>query len=142
MRNTIVSGNAVGVWAESGAVVRGRYNAVAGNGEDRRGGAVVAGEGDVEGWVEFANPEAGDFRETAKSVTVDAGDPGDVYEMEPEPNGGRVNMGAFGNTVYAVARGESGSGGCEMVGTGSGSSGMLTVLLALGGLFAARRQRV
>ncbi|RMH61229.1 MAG: T9SS C-terminal target domain-containing protein [Calditrichaeota bacterium] len=36
------------------------------------------------------------------SPTVDAGDPNDPFDMEPEPNGGRINQGTFGNTPFAT----------------------------------------
>ena len=36
------------------------------------------------------------------SPTVDAGDPADDFIMEPEPNGGRINQGAFGGTEFAT----------------------------------------
>ncbi len=37
------------------------------------------------------------------SPCIDAGEPapGSAYNLEPKPNGGRVNMGAYGNTVQA-----------------------------------------
>ncbi|MHC4676050.1 MAG: M6 family metalloprotease domain-containing protein [Planctomycetota bacterium] len=35
------------------------------------------------------------------SPCIDAGDPGSDYSLEPAPNGGRINMGAYGNTQYA-----------------------------------------
>ncbi|MEC9072618.1 MAG: hypothetical protein VX938_09580, partial [Myxococcota bacterium] len=37
----------------------------------------------------------------AGGASVDAGDPTAPYENEPEPNGGRMNMGYYGNTVEA-----------------------------------------
>lgn len=37
----------------------------------------------------------------ATSPGVDAGDPGADYSSEPEPNGGRVNIGCYGNTEEA-----------------------------------------
>ncbi len=64
----------------------------------------------------FVDPASGDFHLKSKagrwngtiwvtdSVTspaIDAGDPTDYYFLEPSPNGGRINMGAYGNTVYA-----------------------------------------
>ena len=36
------------------------------------------------------------------SPCIDAGDPNDDYSNEPDPNGGRINMGAFGNTDQAA----------------------------------------
>ena len=35
------------------------------------------------------------------SVAVDGGDPNSGYSHEPIPNGGRINMGAYGNTSQA-----------------------------------------
>lgn len=35
------------------------------------------------------------------SLCIDAGDPGSDYSLESAPNGGRINMGAFGNTEFA-----------------------------------------
>ena len=35
------------------------------------------------------------------SPCIDAGDPGSDYSLESAPNGGRINMGAYGNTQYA-----------------------------------------
>jgi hypothetical protein len=35
------------------------------------------------------------------SPSIDAGDPDDAFGREPAPNGGRVNMGAYGNTEQA-----------------------------------------
>ncbi|MDP6544480.1 MAG: right-handed parallel beta-helix repeat-containing protein [Phycisphaerae bacterium] len=36
------------------------------------------------------------------SVCIDAGDPGDPLADEPIPNGGRINLGAFGGTLLAA----------------------------------------
>ncbi len=49
--------------------------------------------------------------DTVSSVCIDAGDPSSAYDLEPEPNGGRINMGAYGGTVYASLSPEGGSGG-------------------------------
>jgi len=35
------------------------------------------------------------------SPCIDAGDPSSPVEDEPEPNGGRINMGAYGGTAEA-----------------------------------------
>ncbi|MBN1818141.1 MAG: right-handed parallel beta-helix repeat-containing protein, partial [Sedimentisphaerales bacterium] len=35
------------------------------------------------------------------SPCIDAGDPTDSFDKEPLPNGGRINMGAYGNTIQA-----------------------------------------
>lgn len=64
----------------------------------------------------FVNPSTGDFHvrsvggtwngtawryDTVTSPCVDAGNPSSAYSTEPVPNGGRVNLGAYGNTVQA-----------------------------------------
>jgi len=35
------------------------------------------------------------------SPAIDAGDPASAFANEPAPNGGRVNLGAYGNTAQA-----------------------------------------
>lgn len=39
--------------------------------------------------------------DTVHSPCIDAGAPADDYSLEPQPNGGRINMGAYGNTLEA-----------------------------------------
>ncbi len=43
--------------------------------------------------------------DSVTSPAIDAGDPTSDYSNEPEPNGGRVNMGAYGNTTEASKSG-------------------------------------
>lgn len=48
------------------------------------------------------DPSAGTWViDTAHSACIDQGDPATPYGREPQPNGGRVNMGAYGNTPEA-----------------------------------------
>jgi hypothetical protein len=66
----------------------------------------------------FAKAAAGDFhlesqggrwdpasqswiKDTVTSPCLDAGDPSSIYNQEPAPNGGRIEMGAYGDTPYA-----------------------------------------
>lgn len=51
----------------------------------------TAGRWTSEGWVTDA----------ADSPCIDAGDPASEFGLEPTPNGGRINMGAYGNTPQA-----------------------------------------
>lgn len=44
-------------------------------------------------------------RDAESSPAIDAGDPAAAFDLEPEPNGGRVNLGAFGNTAEASRSG-------------------------------------
>ncbi|RLI99161.1 MAG: hypothetical protein DRP08_07515, partial [Candidatus Aenigmatarchaeota archaeon] len=77
---------------------------------------VSAGEGDISVDPLFADPDNGDFHlksqygrwngsvwviDDVTSPCIDAGDPEDDYSNEPEPNGGRINLGAYGNTPEA-----------------------------------------
>ena len=41
------------------------------------------------------------FASQVTSNTIDGGDPNDAYFREPTPNGGRINIGAYGNTSLA-----------------------------------------
>ncbi len=50
-------------------------------------------------WVEVA--ARGWMLDTVSSPCIDAGDPADDHSNEPEPNGDRVNMGAYGNMPEA-----------------------------------------
>lgn len=35
------------------------------------------------------------------SLAIDAGDPSSAYNLEPSPSGNRINLGCYGNTIYA-----------------------------------------
>lgn len=40
-------------------------------------------------------------KDAVQSPAIDAGEPGSQFNNEPAPNGGRVNLGCYGNTEYA-----------------------------------------
>lgn len=76
----------------------------------------AAGTGNLDADPLFADPEAGDYHlrsaagrftpggwvtDAETSPAIDAGDPASDYAAESEPNGGRVNLGAYGNTGEA-----------------------------------------
>ena len=53
-------------------------------------------------WDPAANGGAGAWvTDSVTSPCIDAGDPASDYGNEPSPNGGRINMGAYGNTPFA-----------------------------------------
>ena len=75
-----------------------------------------AGPGNISVDPSFADPTNGDFHlksrygrwngsswvnDTATSLCIDAGDPSADFHNEPLPNGGRINIGAYGNTAEA-----------------------------------------
>jgi len=76
------------------------------------------GEGNISADPLFADLKGGDFhlksragrwdpklkrwvKDDVTSPCIDAGDPKDDFSKEPQPNGGRINMGAYGNTNEA-----------------------------------------
>jgi len=62
------------------------------------------GEGNIAFNPYFVNADNGDFHLRSWSPCIDAGDPSSPFSKEPEPNGGRVNMGAYGNTPEAASK--------------------------------------
>jgi len=50
----------------------------------------------------FIDPANNDYHLLPDSPCIDAGDPCSDYSNEPWPNGGRINIGAYGNTIEAA----------------------------------------
>ncbi len=65
---------------------------------------VEGGEGNIAFNPHFMDPESGDFHLKSWSLCIDAGDPTSPFSKEPEPNGRRVNIGAYGNTPEAACK--------------------------------------
>jgi len=63
------------------------------------------GEGNIPFCPHFVDPDGGDYRLLPWSPCIDAADPSSPFSLEPEPNGGRINMGAYGNTPEAASMG-------------------------------------
>jgi len=57
--------------------------------------------GNIEDDPLFTDAPNGDYHFEYDSPCVNAGDPASDYSLEPEPNGGRIDMGAYGNTPEA-----------------------------------------
>jgi len=63
-----------------------------------------------------------DFHLRSWSPCIDAGDPASPFANEPEPNGGRVNLGAYGNTPEAAVKSaDTDADGLRTIGRISGS---------------------
>ena len=153
--NSVVTGNGTGLECQSGATVTSSFNAIAGNVVDRKG--CVASETDHVGLEALFNDvKLRDFRVQASSASIDAGDPEREVTHEPLPNGGRVNLGAFGDSNDATSAG-SGSGGSSGSSSPSYSIGcavspapagwqsalwLLAILLGLGAASAGPRNPV
>lgn len=66
-------------------------------------GQFASGPGNISADPVFFDAVNYDYHLAAGSPAIDAGDPDAPYYHELEPNGCRVNMGAFGNTAEATA---------------------------------------
>jgi hypothetical protein len=92
-----------------------------------RGGAVDGTSAvtfsSLAGGIAFLDPTALDYREQAGAASVDQGDPADPCDLEPLPNGGRVNQGAFGNTPSATSGPILSKGAAEIAGAASSPGG-------------------
>jgi hypothetical protein len=61
-----------------------------------------SGDGNIDVDPVFVDAASGDYHLLPGSPAIDAGDPASDWVNEPWPNGGRVNMGAYGNTSEAT----------------------------------------
>ncbi|MEW6622969.1 MAG: S-layer homology domain-containing protein [Bacillota bacterium] len=133
IKNSIVYGNTYGNLSLNSAGPVITYSNIQGG---------FGGTGNIDADPLFANPSGGDFHlkseagrwdpsvndgnggwvttDTVTSPCIDAGDPASDYSNEPTPNGGRINMGAYGNTVWAskspVSGPESLTGSVSIIG--------------------------
>jgi outer membrane protein assembly factor BamB len=107
IRNSIVVKNSsTGIAAAAqGATVYSQYNDVYGNSYLNYDNC-NAGTGDISQTLQFVDEVKKDYRVKEGQPTIDAGHPEDEWLNEPHPHGGRINMGAYGNTQFA-ARSES-----------------------------------
>lgn len=63
---------------------------------------VGVGIGNISYEPNFVNAVAGNYHLDPYSLCIDAGNPYSGYFNEPYPNGGRINLGAYGNTSSAT----------------------------------------
>jgi len=63
-----------------------------------------SGEGNFPCHPYFVDATNADYHLKSWSPCIDAGDPTSPFSNEPEPNGGRINMRAYGNTPEAASR--------------------------------------
>ena len=101
VRNTLVLHNGIGFAAGPDAQVKSRYNDVQGNRTADRQGMTPATTDLAEAVSFEAGDTSDDLRLKPAQATTDRGDPIDDFVNEPAPNGGRINLGAFGNTEFA-----------------------------------------
>lgn len=65
-------------------------------------GGGYPGVGNFDADPAFVDTANGDFHLQPWSPAIDAGDPTSEYGLEPQPNGERINIGAYGNTLEAT----------------------------------------
>ncbi|RLE01101.1 MAG: hypothetical protein DRI99_07815, partial [Candidatus Aminicenantes bacterium] len=116
IKNNIITKNKeYGINYIGGKSINLSYNDVYNNSLGNYNGT-SAGMGDISVDPLFADPDNGDFHlksqygrwngsgwvnDNETSPCVDPGDPEANYSSEPKPNGGRINIGAYGNTGEA-----------------------------------------
>ena len=103
IKNNIITNNGgYGItdlsWTFTGAV---DYNDVWNNTSGNYSGGVDTGTNDISADPLFVNRAGGDYHLKSCSPCIDKGDTS-PYDNEPQPNGGRINMGAYGNTLEAA----------------------------------------
>ncbi|MDR2693602.1 MAG: right-handed parallel beta-helix repeat-containing protein [Chitinispirillales bacterium] len=62
---------------------------------------IFEGTGNISSDPLFTNASTNDFHLQSNSPAIDAGNPSSDFSKEPAPNGGRVNLGCYGNTAEA-----------------------------------------
>lgn len=113
--NIVVNNGDYGIKREGSGTIISTYNDVWNNASGQYSG-VPPGTGDISNDPLFVNSANSDFHlkstgghwtpdgyviDSVKSPCIDAGDFASDYSKEPTPNGGRINMGAYGNTLQA-----------------------------------------
>ena len=124
VNNIITNNGQYGIQCGQGSSPEFSYNLVSFNGDNYYD--CEPGTGDIYGVVFFADPENDNYHIKEYSSSIDMGNPDYDFSNEPEPNGGRINMGAYGNTPEAAVSASSYSGpkyvDCNIEASGDGSS--------------------
>lgn len=99
IKNSLLTGNEVALKSESPNAIASTYDDLFGNTTDYQG--LAAGSGDLAAVVAFADAAGHNYLLPGPQASTDQGDPADDVGSEPTPNGGRINLGAFGGTADA-----------------------------------------
>ncbi|HVZ88723.1 MAG TPA: PQQ-binding-like beta-propeller repeat protein, partial [Polyangia bacterium] len=99
IENSILTGNGVALAGDSAGALTSSYDDLFGNQTDHRG--LTAGTGDLAAEVAFVDLAGRNLLIAGPQPSTDQGDPADDVGAEPAPNGGRINLGAFGGTADA-----------------------------------------
>ncbi|MBI3111896.1 MAG: T9SS type A sorting domain-containing protein, partial [Ignavibacteriales bacterium] len=101
VKNNIVAFNSWGMVQNAYPASVRPYNCVYQNSFNYTGFDTNPGTGDISLNPQFRDTANVDFRLGATSACLNVGDPADPVGNEPEPNGGRIDMGAYGGTNQA-----------------------------------------
>jgi outer membrane protein assembly factor BamB len=99
IRNSLFTDNGIAAAGDAPAALASTYNNLFANRDNYVGAA--AGTGDFSTAVTFIDFAARDLHLAGPQRSTDKGDPADDVAEEPAPNGGRINLGAFGGTADA-----------------------------------------
>jgi MYXO-CTERM domain-containing protein len=99
IKNSLLTKNGVALSSATTGVLTSAYDNLFGNQTDYAGLAV--GTGDISAAVTFLDFPTHNLTLGAPQPSTDRGDPADAVGAEPSPNGGRINLGAFGGTADA-----------------------------------------
>ena len=169
IKNSLVSGNAVGLKSEASGALTSSYDNLFGNTTAYVG--LTTGTGDLTAAVTYVDLAGHNLMLAGPQASTDQGDPADEVGAEPTPNGGRINLGAFGGTAdaelsvpaavdgtpgppptpstpTAAGTGDTqsheisdGAGGCSLGGRRSGLGNQPMLLVVAAALLATRRTR-
>jgi len=135
VRNSVLWGNDLEVWSDDTSSIAITYSNIMGG---------FSGTGNIAQDPRFADADSGDYHlmstagrwdaarnggvgefvmDAIHSPCIDTGAPQDTFENEPLPNGGRINMGVYGNTDEASLSDGSVIG--EGEGEGEGENGCM-----------------
>jgi hypothetical protein len=73
----------------------------------------IAGTGNISADPRFVGAAADNYRLAAGSPCIDAGDPASSFDQEAAPNGGRADMGRYGNATDVPVPGGPGDDGAD-----------------------------
>jgi outer membrane protein assembly factor BamB len=119
IKNSLVARNSVAFAAGTDGGIASSYDNLYENQTDRTGAGLVPGTGDLSAPLSFVDLLAGDVRLPSTQGSTDKGDPADAVGDEPAPNGGRINLGAYGGTAEAELSALSTTIGDGTPGTGT-----------------------
>lgn len=151
VKNSVVAHGETAFWANGANGIASKFNDTYANTVDYRN--IQPGLGDFNAELTWTDAGGNDFHLLREQPSTDRGDPQDDFSKEPLPNGGRINLGAYGGTEEAELSPEitepppitrHDDGGCSVAGTTShhGWLSLAAMLLAaLAATFARSRRR-